>query len=90
MKLSDFISTNNASEVRNVLRMPDYRTYIRILKTGDGNYCFRIHDPTNRVAGRSRGFKDKAERDSTLNAFITYIEIQIHGRRPRDLFPPVS
>ena len=86
MKLSDFVSTNDVSELRNILRLPEYRAHVRPLKTGDGTYCFRIHDRQHRVAGRSRVFKDKAERDSTLDKFITYVEVQIHGRRQRDLF----
>lgn len=86
MKLSDFVSTNDVSELRNVLRLPEYRSYVRTLKTGDGTYCFRVHDQRNHVAGRSRGFADKAERDSMLNKFITYVEVQIHGRRQIRLF----
>jgi hypothetical protein len=85
MKLSDFVSTNDASELRNILRLPDYRSHVRTLKTGD-TYCFRIHDRQNRVAGRSKAFKDKAERDSTLARFITYVEVQVNGRRQIKLF----
>ena len=86
MKLSDFVTTNDASELRNILRLPDYRSHVRPLKTGDGTYCFRIHDRQHRVAGRSRVFEDKTERDTVLNRFITYVEVQIHGRRQRELF----
>ena len=86
MDLYDFVSTNNASELQNVLRMPEYRTYIRSLKTGGASYCFRVHNQQNQVTARSRGFKNKAERDSVLNEFIAFIEVEIHGRLQMELF----
>ena len=86
MDINDFLYSQNLSELQNVLRMPDYRSYIRSLKTGDGLYCFRVHNQQNQVTGRSRGFDDKAERDYELKAFITLVEVEIHGRLQMELF----
>ena len=85
-KIHDFLSSDNASELQTVLRMPEYRSYIRSLKTGDGLYCFRVHNRQNRVAGRSRVFESRDDRDLLLNAFITYVEVEIHGRLQMELF----
>ena len=84
--IHDFLSSDNASELQNVLRMPEYRLYIRSLKTGDGAFCFRVHNQQNRIAGRSRVFESRHDRDSLLNAFITFVEVEIHGRLQMELF----
>ena len=84
--IDDFLSSDRASELHNVLGMPVYRSYIRSLKTGDGSYCFRVHNQQNQVTGRSRSFANKADRDSALKAFITFIEVEIHGRLQIELF----
>lgn len=86
MDINDFVSTNNAAEIQNVLRMPEYRTYIRSLKTGGASYCFRVHKQQNQVTARSRSFENKAERDSVFRAFITFVEVEIHGRLQMELF----
>ncbi len=84
--IDDFLSSDNLSELESVLRMPEYRAHIRALKAGDGSYCFRVHNQQNHVTGRSRGFANKAERDSMLNAFINFVEVEIHGRLQMELF----
>ena len=86
MDINDFLPSQNNSEVQNVLRLKAYRRHIRSLKTGDGSYCYRVHDEQNQVAGRSRVFDNKADRDAELNAFITFIEVEIHGRLQMELF----
>ena len=86
MDINDFLSSQHSSELQNVLRLNAYRSYIRALKTGDGSYCYRVHNQQNQVAGRSRIFDNKAERDAELKAFITFIEIEIHGRLQVELF----
>ena len=86
MDINDFLSSQPSSELQNVLRLKAYRSYIRSLKTGDGSYCFRVHDQRNHVAGRSGIFDNKADRDAELKAFITFIEIEIHGRLQMELF----
>ncbi len=86
MDINDFLPSQNNSEVQNVLGLKSYRSHVRSLKTGDGSYCYRVHDQQNRVAGRSRVFDNRADRDAELKAFINFIEVEIHGRLQMELF----
>ena len=86
MDINDFLSTQQNSELQNILRLQAYRSHIRSLKTGDGSYCYRVHNQQNQVTGRSRTFDNKADRDAELKAFITFIEVEIHGRLQMELF----
>lgn len=86
MNLKDYLIADNASELNHVLRMPNYRSFIRTLKTARGAYCFRVNNQQNQIVARSRSFDDKMERDSHLAAFITFIEVKIHGRLQMELF----
>ena len=86
MNINDFLSTDNASELDHVLRLSNYRLFIRALKSSEGSYSFRVHNTQNRIAGRSRCFDHKTERDSHLAAFITFVEVEIHGRLQMELF----
>ncbi len=86
MDISDFLSSQHNSELQNILQLHAYRLHIRSLKTGDGTYCYRVHNQQNQVAGRSRAFNNKADRDAELKAFINFIEVEIHGRLQMELF----
>lgn len=84
--IQDFISTSDASNLENVLRQANYRQFIRTLKDSGGIYYFRVHDAQSKVIGRSREYSDKIERDKDLHDFITFIEVEIHGRLQMELF----
>lgn len=86
MDIKDFLTSQHNSELQNILRLQAYRSNIRSLKTGDKSYYYRVHNHQNQVAGRSRTFDNKIDRDADLKAFITFIEVEIHGRLQMELF----
>jgi uncharacterized protein YegP (UPF0339 family) len=86
MSLTDHIITDRLAELEQLLRRQDYPLFVKKLKTSSGEYCFRVHDPNNRVLARSRDFTAKSERDTAYESFIDFIEIEIHNRRQRRLF----
>lgn len=86
MKINDFLSIDNASELEYVLSLSNYRSFIRTLKSSEGLYSFRVHNAQNQIAARSCGFDDKTQRDERLRAFITFVEVEIHGRLQMELF----
>lgn len=84
--LTDHLTADDPNELEQILRSDDYPLYIKTLKTADGTYYFRVHNAQNRVVARSRGFAEKQERDTAYEAFIDFVEIEIHNRRQRRLF----
>jgi hypothetical protein len=85
MSLTDHITTDLPAELEQILRRTDYPAFIKRLKTRSDEYYFRVHDPRNHVLGRSPAFAGPAERDTAFEAFIDYVEIEIHNRRQRRL-----
>jgi hypothetical protein len=85
MPWAEHITTDLPAELELVLRRADYPAFIKRLRSRADEYYFRIHDPHNRVLGRSPAFSGPAERDIAYTAFIDYVEIEIHNRRQRQL-----
>ena len=85
MPLADHITTDLPAELEHVLRRADYPAFIKRLRTRADEYYFRVHDPRNHVLGCSPAFAGPAERDIAFEAFIDFVEINIHNRRQRQL-----
>jgi hypothetical protein len=83
MSLTDHISTDLPAELEQTLGLPDYPSFIKRLRTPAAEYYFRVHDSRNRVLGCSPAFTDPRTRDAAFEAFIDYVEIEIHNRRQR-------
>jgi hypothetical protein len=85
MSLADHITTDLPAELEQILRRADYPASIKRLRTRSDEYYFRVHDPRNHVMGRSPAFAGPVERDIAFEAFIDFVEIEIHNRRQRQL-----
>jgi hypothetical protein len=85
MSLTDHITTNLPAELEQILRRADYLVYIKTIRSTSAEYYFRVQDPQNRVLGCSRAFPDRQARNTAFEAFIDFVEIEIHNRRQRQL-----